>query len=80
MDNYTFRTIITPDMPSGYHGFVPLLTGVHTCGETIEEVKNNIREATICHIQGLLKDGENIPQENESLEVIQTLSKKELAF
>lgn len=33
---YTYRTIIEPD-EKGYHGFVPLLRGVHTVGKTIEE-------------------------------------------
>jgi predicted RNase H-like HicB family nuclease len=75
---YTFRVIIEPDKPSGYHGFVPLLKGVHTQGETIEEVKRNLKEAIICHLQGLLKDKETIPQESEALELIQSISEKEL--
>jgi len=36
---YTFRVIIEPDEPSGYHGFVPLLSSLHTYGKTISEVK-----------------------------------------
>lgn len=76
---YTFRVIIEPDRPRGYHGFVPLLKGVHTQGETIEEVKRNLREAIICHLQGLLKDKEDIPREGDVLELIQTISPKELA-
>lgn len=62
MQNYTFRTIIEPDDPKGYHGFVPLLPGLHTCGDTIEEVNKNLKEAIICHIEGLLKDKATIPQ------------------
>lgn len=77
---YTFRVIIEPDEPSGYHGFVPLLKGVHTQGETLEEVKRNLKEAIICHLQGLLKDKEFIPQEGETFEMIQSVSEKELAF
>lgn len=77
--SYTFRVMIEPDKPSGYHGFVPLLRGVHTQGETIGEVKKNLREAIICHLQGLMKDKEPIPQEEESLEMIQSISQKELA-
>ena len=49
---YTFRIIIEPDSPSGYHGFVPLLKGVHTQGETIAETKRNLKEAIICHYDG----------------------------
>lgn len=77
---YTFRVIIEPDEPTGYHGFVPSLRGVHTCGETIKETKDNLREAVKCHIQGLFKDGEIIPQEEESLEIIQTFPANELSL
>ena len=80
MKLYSFRTIIEPDEPSGYHGFVPLLPGVHTNGETLEEVKLNLKEAIKCHIQGLIKDGESIPSEEEVFETIQTISDKELAM
>ncbi len=56
MKTYTFRTIIEPD-EKGYHGFVPLLRGVHTVGKTIEESRENLQEAIECHVEGLLKDG-----------------------
>jgi len=79
MNLYTFRTIIEPDDPGGYHGFVPLLSGVHTYGDTIEEVKRNLKEAIICHIQGLMKDGEAVPREEDALETVQTISEHELA-
>jgi len=77
---YIFRIIIEPDEPSGYHGFVPLLRGLHTQGETIAEVKKNLKEAIICHVQGLLKDNERIPAEGEALEMIASISSKELAL
>lgn len=77
---YTFRVILEPDEPSGYHGFVPLLKGVHTQGETIREVKQNLKEAVICHLQGLLKSREPIPREEETLEMIQHVSMSELVF
>ena len=47
MKTYTYRTIIEPD-DKGYHGFVPLLKGVHTSGKTIEETKKNLDEAIRC--------------------------------
>ncbi|OGZ31793.1 MAG: hypothetical protein A3H02_01930 [Candidatus Niyogibacteria bacterium RIFCSPLOWO2_12_FULL_41_13] len=75
---YNFRVIIEPDKPSGYHGFVPLLKGVHTQGETIEETKQNLKEAIICHLQGLQKDKQPIPTEEEVFETIQSISQKEL--
>lgn len=77
---YIFRIVIEPDKPIGYHGFVPLLKGVHTCGKTIDEVKRNLREAIKCHLQGLLKDKKAIPQEEETFEILQTFSEKELSL
>lgn len=77
---YSFRVIIEPEKPRGYHGFVPLLRGLHTFGENIDEVKKNLKEAIICHIQGLLKDGELIPKEGEALELIQSFSEREFAL
>lgn len=73
MKTYTFRTIIEPD-EKGYHGFVPLLRGVHTCGETIEKTKKNLDDAIRCHIEGMLKDGIVPPQEKDAIEAIQTFT------
>lgn len=73
MNTYTFRTIIEPD-EKGCHGFVPLLKGVHTIGKTIEETKKNLHEAIQCHIEGLIKDGIVPPQEQDTVEAIQTFS------
>lgn len=73
MKNFTFRTIIERD-EKGYHGFVPLLRGVHTVGKTIEETRENLNEAIQCHIEGLMKDGILPPQEQNSLEAIQSIT------
>lgn len=73
MKIYTYRTIIEPD-EKGYHGFVPLLRGVHTVGDTIEETKKNLEEAIRCHLEGLQKDGIIPPQEKDSIEAIQTVT------
>jgi len=73
MKTYTYRTIIEPD-EKGYHGFVPLLRGVHTIGKTIEETKKNLDEAIQCHLEGLLKDNILPPQEQNTLESIQTFT------
>ena len=77
---YTFRLIIEPEKTKGYHGFVPLLRGLHTFGDTPEEARKNLKEAIICHIQGLLKDGEIVPEEHEAFELIQTFTEKDLAI
>lgn len=73
MKIYTYRTIIEPD-EKGYHGFVPLLRGVHTAGKTIEETSKNLEDAIRVHLEGLKKDGITPPQEKDSVEVIQTIT------
>ena len=76
---YTFRIIIEPDEKKTFHGFVPSLPGCHTWGKTLEETKKNLKEAIKCHLQGLLKDGEPIPKEENTFELVQTFTEKELA-
>ena len=78
MKAFSFRSIIEPDSPKGFHGFVPLLPGLHTHGATLAEVKKNLREAILCHVQGLQKDHERIPQDQDALELVQSLSESEL--
>ncbi len=80
MKNYTFRVIIEPDEKNTFHGFVPSLPGCHTWGYSIKETQKNLKEAIKCHVQGLLKDKQAIPQTDESMELIQTFTEKELAF
>lgn len=77
---YSFRVIIEGTSREGYHGFVPLLRGVHTQGKTINETKKNLREAIKCHIQGLLKDRIKIPSEENAFESVELFSAKDLVF
>jgi len=77
---YTFRVIIEPDEKKTFHGFVPSLPGCHTWGKTLEETKKNLKEAIRCHVQGLIKDGEPIPKEENTLELVQTFTEKEFAL
>ena len=76
MLSHTFRAIIEKDDP-GYHGYVPILPGCHTCGNTIEETRKNLREAIQCHVEGLLLDGEKVPVD-EGIEVFETITTNQL--
>jgi len=80
MQTYAFRIIIEPDGKKKFHGYVPILQGCHTWGKTLEETKKNLKEAIKCHIQGLVKDGQKIPREEDSLELVQTFTDAELAL
>lgn len=73
MKTFTYRTIIEKD-DKGYHGFVPLLKGVHTVGNTIEETKKNLDEAIQCHLEGLAEDNMLPTQNTENMEAISTFT------
>jgi antitoxin HicB len=55
-----------PHAPTGYQVSVPALPGVITYGRTKEEAWTMAADAIRCHIEGLQKDGEPIPNENDS--------------
>ena len=48
---------------TGYQVTVPLLPGLVTYGRTLEEAQKMARDAIECHIEGLRKSGEPIPNE-----------------
>ena len=57
---------------NNFSAYVPDLPGCVSTGSTIEEVKLNIHDAIEFHIEGLKKDGEEIPlpvSKSDSVEV-----------
>lgn len=46
---------------SNYEAYLPELDGVVATGSTLEEIKNNIKEALQFHISGSLADNDPIP-------------------
>ena len=62
---YTYTVIYEPVKEGGYQVVVPLLQGLVTYGRTFKEAREMARDAIRCHIQGLLKDKQDIPQEKE---------------
>lgn len=59
------RRVKTPAY-SGYQVTVPLLPGVVTYGRTLAEARAMARDAIRCHLEGLRKDGEPIPEEKQA--------------
>ncbi len=66
MKEFAFTVIIEPDNGS-YHAYVPALKGCHTFGDTLEEAQANIVEAMQLHLESMLEDGEEIPEDIGSL-------------
>lgn len=72
MKQFTFRTIIQKD-GKGFHGFVPSLPGCHTYGDSILEVRKNIKEAIAGWIEASQDQGWKIPKDRE-IESIETVT------
>ncbi|MGH2352237.1 MAG: type II toxin-antitoxin system HicB family antitoxin [Chloroflexota bacterium] len=68
---YTYTIILEPDtQEGGYTVTVPALPGVVTQGETFDEAIAMAREAIQCHVEGLIADGEPVPEERERPQAI----------
>lgn len=50
----------------GYQVTVPLLPGLITYGRTLDEARDMARDAIKCHLEGMRKDGEPIPDERNA--------------
>ncbi len=51
------------DDAEGYNVVFPALPGIVTWGSTLEEAKANATEALACHIKGMKKDRDQLPQD-----------------
>ena len=47
---------------SGYGAYVPDLPGCVAAGKPVDEVRNLIQEAINVHVEGLIEDGEPVPE------------------
>jgi predicted RNase H-like HicB family nuclease len=60
---YGYTVIYEALAEGGYQVIVPALPGIVTYGRALEEAREMARDAIICHLRGLLKDGEEIPED-----------------
>ncbi len=61
MAEYGYRVIFERIPEGGYQVIVPALPEIITYGRTLDEAREMARDAILCHIEGLRKDGEEIP-------------------
>ena len=54
MKNFKFTIVIQKDPETGFYvGYVPGVVGAHSQGETVEELKSNLKEAiSLCIEEG----------------------------
>lgn len=65
MSERRYTILLDPDLETGtYTVTVPALPGVVTQGRSVEDALAMAQEAIRCHIEGLQKDGEPIPEEH----------------
>ena len=57
-----YPIVIHKDSDSDYCVTVPDLPGCITAGATFEDAQNQAAEAIQCHIEGMLLDGEAVPE------------------
>jgi predicted RNase H-like HicB family nuclease len=61
-DEMRYPIVIHKDKPSDYGVTVPDLPGCFSAGETMEDAMTQVVEAIECHLEGLLLDGDPIPE------------------
>lgn len=59
----TYTVVVEPDEGGGFYVTVPTLPGCFTQGRTVEECRERAVEAIETHIAGLRADGEEVPEE-----------------
>jgi predicted RNase H-like HicB family nuclease len=62
MQYYNYTIVIEPD-EDAFHAYAPALRGCHSCGDTYQEAKDNIKEAIELYLESLLDHNEEIPIE-----------------
>ncbi len=56
-----YAIVIERGDDGSYSAYVPDLPGCVSCGDTLEELRGNIREAIHLHIESLQENGEAVP-------------------
>jgi len=59
----TYTIVVEPEDAGGFMVTVPALPGCFTQGRTLDECRERAAEAIAAHIAGLRADGETIPEE-----------------
>lgn len=64
--------VIIEKSSEGYGAYAPDLPGVGVVGDSIEEVRQLIREAIDLHLAGLKEDGQPVPEPSVEIDFVDT--------
>jgi predicted RNase H-like HicB family nuclease len=53
--------VVYENGPSNLSGFAPDVPGCASTGQSLEEMRNNLREALAFHLEGLALEGQPVP-------------------
>jgi predicted RNase H-like HicB family nuclease len=54
--------VVIEEGPNNYSAYVPDLPGCISTGKTLAEIEKNIRDAIEYHIEGMIEDGDPVPE------------------
>ena len=63
MTEYQYTAVFEPAAEGGYVVIVPILPGLVTEGDTLEEARAMVKDAIRGYLESLIKHGEEIPVE-----------------
>ncbi len=69
-----YRVILRKEPEGGYTVIVPALPGCVTYGETIEEAIKMAKEAIELYVESLKAHNEEVPSDDETLEVVVSIA------
>ena len=73
MKSLRYKILLRKEPEGGYTVIVPTLPGCITYGDTVEEAIEMAKEAIAGYIESLKKYGEEIPNDEETLEYTLTI-------
>ncbi len=66
MAQYRYTAYIVPLPGRAYQVVFPAIPEIITYGDTVEEARAMAQDALRCHLEGLVKDGEPMPVEEDT--------------
>jgi len=63
VSEHGYTVIYEPLVDGGFQVIVPALPGVVSYGRSLEEAREMAQDAITVHLRGLIKDGEEIPED-----------------